>query len=171
MLKGVFVLKIHIIRQGDTLFKLAKQYGVDLEDVIKSNPQLASPDTIMPGMKIMIPTNEKQINLVMEDVNADTNQVEIKRPMEAVEDDVLPNRKMEDMPRYPINDEQEKKLNLTMKEKAEKAKEEIAYTREEGGVRELPISERPLMSPPQHRFQQKVCCHCQQPLKDKNHAF
>lgn len=57
-------MKIHIVQKGDTLWKIAKQYGVDFQELIASNPQLASPDMIMPGMKIKIPeakSNEKDV--------------------------------------------------------------------------------------------------------------
>lgn len=61
-MKGVwFDLKIHIVRKGDTLWEIAKQYGVDFEALKKSNPQLSSPDLIMPGMKIKIPSETKTV--------------------------------------------------------------------------------------------------------------
>src|SRR5690625_811821 len=61
-MRGVwFVLKIHIVRKGDTLWEIAKQYGVDFEELKKSNPQLSSPDMIMPGMKIKIPSGTKSV--------------------------------------------------------------------------------------------------------------
>src|SRR5690625_2828530 len=61
-MRGVwFVLKIHIVRKGDTLWEIAKQYGVDFEELKKTNPQLSSPDMIMPGMKIKIPSGSKSV--------------------------------------------------------------------------------------------------------------
>src|SRR5690625_4499811 len=61
-MRGVwFVLKIHIVRKGDTLWEIAKQYGVDFEELKKSNPQLSSPDMIMPGMKVKIPSGSKSV--------------------------------------------------------------------------------------------------------------
>lgn len=57
----MFILKIHIVRKGDTLFEIAKNYGVNFEDIVKLNPQLSSPDMIMPGMKIKIPSETKQV--------------------------------------------------------------------------------------------------------------
>jgi morphogenetic protein associated with SpoVID len=50
------VLKIHIVQKGDTLWKIAKKYGVDFEELKKMNSQLSNPDMIMPGMKIKVPT-------------------------------------------------------------------------------------------------------------------
>lgn len=54
-------MKIHIVQKGDTLWELSKQYGVDFEALKQANPQLASPDMIMPGMKIKIPSNSKAV--------------------------------------------------------------------------------------------------------------
>lgn len=54
-------LKIHIVQKGDTLWELAKKYGVDFEQLKAVNSHLASPDMIMPGMKIKIPTSTKQV--------------------------------------------------------------------------------------------------------------
>lgn len=49
-------MKIHIVQQGDTLWKLAKKYNVDFEQLKAVNSHLSNPDVIMPGMKIKIPT-------------------------------------------------------------------------------------------------------------------
>jgi morphogenetic protein associated with SpoVID len=49
-------VKIHIVQKGDTLWKIAKKYGVNFEELKKMNSQLSNPDMIMPGMKIKVPT-------------------------------------------------------------------------------------------------------------------
>lgn len=49
-------MKIHIVQQGDTLFDLSKKYGVPLQKLIESNPQLANPDQLNIGDKVKIPT-------------------------------------------------------------------------------------------------------------------
>ncbi|MEH7123977.1 SafA/ExsA family spore coat assembly protein [Bacillus sp. JJ1773] len=48
-------MKIHIVQKGDTLWKIAKKYGVNFEELKKLNTQLSNPDMIMPGMKIKVP--------------------------------------------------------------------------------------------------------------------
>jgi morphogenetic protein associated with SpoVID len=58
-------LKIHIVQKGDTLWELSKQYGVNFEELKQANPQLSSPDMIMPGMKIKIPSNSKAVKKEM----------------------------------------------------------------------------------------------------------
>ncbi|MDP4086979.1 MAG: SafA/ExsA family spore coat assembly protein [Bacillota bacterium] len=49
-------MKIHIVQKGDTLWKIAKKYGVNFEELKKMNSQLSNPDMIMPGMKIKVPS-------------------------------------------------------------------------------------------------------------------
>src|SRR3954447_6225719 len=49
-------VKIHIVQKGDTLWKIAKKYGVNFEELKKMNSQLSNPDMIMPGIKIKVPT-------------------------------------------------------------------------------------------------------------------
>jgi len=48
-------VKIHIVQKGDSLWKIAKKYGVNFELLKKTNSQLSNPDMLMPGMKIKIP--------------------------------------------------------------------------------------------------------------------
>ncbi|MCL6571600.1 MAG: SafA/ExsA family spore coat assembly protein [Bacillus sp. (in: Bacteria)] len=50
-------MKIHIVQKGDTLWKIAKKYGVNFEEMKKMNSQLSNPDMIMPGMKVKVPTS------------------------------------------------------------------------------------------------------------------
>ncbi|PAE24002.1 SafA/ExsA family spore coat assembly protein, partial [Bacillus sp. 7894-2] len=50
-------MKIHIVQKGDTLWKIAKKYGVNFEELKKMNTQLSNPDMIMPGMKIKVPAS------------------------------------------------------------------------------------------------------------------
>jgi morphogenetic protein associated with SpoVID len=52
---GVLLVKIHVVQQGDTLWNIAKMYGVDFETLKQLNSQLANPDQLTPGMKIKIP--------------------------------------------------------------------------------------------------------------------
>ncbi|PFK30109.1 hypothetical protein COI93_22870, partial [Bacillus cereus] len=54
-------MKIHIVQKGDTLWKIAKKYGVDFETLKKANTQLSNPDLIMPGMKIKVPSSSVHV--------------------------------------------------------------------------------------------------------------
>lgn len=45
----------YMVRPGDTLFMIARRFGVDLQDLINANPQIDDPDVIYPGQVICIP--------------------------------------------------------------------------------------------------------------------
>ncbi len=49
-----------IVKEGDTLFKIAKREGVTLEALIAANPQIKNPDLIFPGQKVFIPSKDKK---------------------------------------------------------------------------------------------------------------
>lgn len=55
-------LKIHIVKDGDTLYEIAKQYGVTLADLEKVNPEIKDTALILRGMKIKIPQITKIIH-------------------------------------------------------------------------------------------------------------
>ena len=44
-----------IVKSGDNLSKIARQYGLSVLDLIASNPQLVNPNLIRPGQEINIP--------------------------------------------------------------------------------------------------------------------
>ncbi|QNO14887.1 SafA/ExsA family spore coat assembly protein [Alkalicella caledoniensis] len=46
---------IYVVQPGDSLFKIAKKYGVSLNDLIAANPQIKDPNLIFPGQKIIVP--------------------------------------------------------------------------------------------------------------------
>ncbi|GLC88448.1 LysM peptidoglycan-binding domain-containing protein [Lysinibacillus piscis] len=48
-------MRIHIVQKGDTLWKIAKEYGISFEDLKRLNAHLANPDYIVPGMEIILP--------------------------------------------------------------------------------------------------------------------
>lgn len=54
-------MRIHIVQKGDTLWDIAKKYGVSFEEVKAMNTQLSNPDMIMPGMKIKVPQGTKPV--------------------------------------------------------------------------------------------------------------
>ncbi|MFC5529264.1 LysM peptidoglycan-binding domain-containing protein [Cohnella yongneupensis] len=58
-------MKIHMVKQGDTLYLIAKKYGVPLEDLIKANPEISNPDELAIGMKVKIHSQPKSAFEVM----------------------------------------------------------------------------------------------------------
>ncbi|QMV43824.1 LysM peptidoglycan-binding domain-containing protein [Cohnella cholangitidis] len=49
-------MKIHMVKQGDSLYSIAQKYGVTLEDIVKANPDISNPDAIEVGMKVKVPS-------------------------------------------------------------------------------------------------------------------
>ncbi|MFC7684547.1 LysM peptidoglycan-binding domain-containing protein [Ureibacillus sp. GCM10028918] len=50
-------MRIHIVQKGETLWRIAKQYGIGLDELKRLNTHLANPDYIVPGMEIFLPEN------------------------------------------------------------------------------------------------------------------
>jgi len=48
-------VQIHIVQKGETLWRIAKQYGIGLDELKSLNTHLANPDYIVPGMEIILP--------------------------------------------------------------------------------------------------------------------
>lgn len=46
-------MTIHVVREGDSLYKIAQQYGLPLQDVLREN-ELAEPDKLTPGQVVLI---------------------------------------------------------------------------------------------------------------------
>ncbi|MFM1652383.1 SafA/ExsA family spore coat assembly protein [Brevibacillus sp. B_LB10_24] len=51
-------MKIHIAQKGDTMWKIANEYGVDFQELLRTNSQLKNPDRISPGVKIKLPAKQ-----------------------------------------------------------------------------------------------------------------
>ena len=56
---GLYRVNVHIVVKGDTLWKIARQYGISFEELKKVNAHLANPDYIVPGMKIFLPKGKQ----------------------------------------------------------------------------------------------------------------
>lgn len=54
------MMRIHIVQKGDSLWRIAEQYGVDFEQLKAANDHLANENELMPGMKVYIPVMERQ---------------------------------------------------------------------------------------------------------------
>lgn len=52
-------MKIHIVKIGETLYGLAKKYGIELAKLIALNPQIVNPGEIQAGQKVRIPGTPK----------------------------------------------------------------------------------------------------------------
>lgn len=47
--------RAHTVRKGDTLWGIARQYGVGLTALIRANPQIKNPNLIYPGEEVKVP--------------------------------------------------------------------------------------------------------------------
>lgn len=47
--------RVHTVRKGDTLWGVARQYGVELAALIRANPQIKNPNLIHPGEAVRLP--------------------------------------------------------------------------------------------------------------------
>ena len=47
--------RTHTVRRGDTLWGIARQYGVELAALIRANPQIKNPNLIYPGEAVRVP--------------------------------------------------------------------------------------------------------------------
>lgn len=45
----------YVVRPGDTMFSIARQFGVSLDALIKANPQIPDPSQLRPGQIVCIP--------------------------------------------------------------------------------------------------------------------
>ena len=46
---------VHIVKQGDNLFRLYRQYSVKVHEILKANPGIDNKDIINVGQEIKIP--------------------------------------------------------------------------------------------------------------------
>lgn len=46
----------YTVRAGDTLFLIARRYGVTIQQILNANPQITNPDLIFVGQVLCIPT-------------------------------------------------------------------------------------------------------------------
>ncbi|WP_053351190.1 SafA/ExsA family spore coat assembly protein [Ornithinibacillus contaminans] len=85
-------MKIHIVQKGDILWELSKQYGVDFEQLKQANSHIASPDMIMPGMKIRIPTSAKTVKkeTALKEMQTKPKEVQIQPQVEQPYLDISP---------------------------------------------------------------------------------
>lgn len=174
-------MNIHIVQKGDTLWSISKKYGVDFEEVKRLNSQLASPDMIMPGMKIKIPatskivahekkTKEKSVksmplkplNELKEDDKHKATEFKVEKPKLTIP---KPMPVIEDI----VEEKKEKKKHPVEKKKLEsniKQPEQIQPMQEMGAA--VPIAMIPVFMPNYYPYcwpvpyqhQQMHGCHC-----------
>lgn len=114
-------MKIHIVQKGETVWEIANKYGVDFEQVKESNPQISSPDMIMPGMKLKIPSSTKKVKKdvvkptqsskeVKKEIKKETPKQVSPKPIQLINEDdkVKPKEIKMEVPSLPNKKKEEK---------------------------------------------------------------
>ena len=52
---GAGVGRVYTVKRGDTLWGIARRYGVTLSSLIAANPQIKNPNLIYPGNEVRLP--------------------------------------------------------------------------------------------------------------------
>lgn len=95
-MKGGRHVHVHVVQKGDTLWKIARQYGVSFDEVKRMNAHLANPDYIVPGMKIFVPEKAAKMQEKTEHPFYDG------RPVKSLKEEVvLPSKKTITQPTPP----------------------------------------------------------------------
>lgn len=47
--------RLYFVKSGDTFFNIAQRYALNLDSLIKANPQIKNPDYLVPGMQLYLP--------------------------------------------------------------------------------------------------------------------
>ena len=50
----------YTVAKGDSLWMIAKKFGISLEDLIKANPQIKDPNKIYEGNRVRIPLGQDE---------------------------------------------------------------------------------------------------------------
>jgi len=153
MEKGVCSsLRIHIVQKGEILANIAEKYGVQFDELQQANPQLSSPDMLLPGMKIKIPGEVKTVRTVSEQKSSEEKiERSVKETMKEHDKDVLKantaDRPLEDaiIPDEKIMSSdilKEKEQQVQPKLRVGKAKETSEKESEQQAVRMQPTAEQ-----------------------------
>ncbi|WP_018764372.1 SafA/ExsA family spore coat assembly protein, partial [Bacillus sp. 105MF] len=150
-------MKIHIVQKGDTLWKIAKKYGVDFETLKKANTQLTNPDLIMPGMKIKVPSSSVHVKKNMGAGSAPPKEYvkEVQQKEFAATPTPLGIEDEEEAPYQSAPITQQPAMQQTQKEMQMKPQKEMPIQKEKPIQKEVPIQkekpiqkEVPIQKPP-----------------------
>ena len=163
-------MKIHIVQKGDTLWKLAKKYGVSFDELKKLNSQLSNPDLLMPGMKLKIPGNtlgsiKKEMGTPQVTYQSKESQIQ---PIQMKEQQIQQQPVMKEQQKYqapikeqqkyqaPIKEQQKyqqpaiKEYQLPIKEKQLPVKEK------QMPIKEMPVKEKQIVVPKEVQVPKQV---------------
>ncbi|MBT2672019.1 SafA/ExsA family spore coat assembly protein, partial [Streptomyces sp. ISL-14] len=152
-------MKIHIVQKGDTLWKLAKKYGVSFEELKKVNAQLSNPDMMMPGMKIKIPgtsgavikeTGKPNVNIQPGMKESQIQQFQ-PQPAPKKEQQIMQKPAVKEQPKFQLPVKEQPKFQQPVKEQP-KFQQPI----KEQPIIQKPVKEQKIVPQPGKKEQQIV---------------
>ena len=83
LILGVLVLSVyadttHTVEKGDSMWKIAVQYRVGLDEIKRANPQIKNPDPIYPGQQINIPAIDSSVIAYEKEVVRLVNEIRVQ---------------------------------------------------------------------------------------------
>jgi morphogenetic protein associated with SpoVID len=82
-------MKIHIAREGETLWDIAQKYNIPLERLQEWNADLADTEKLKKGEKIRIPTGKIPLAVSRQDTRGTTGPSEVKESPKGEEEELL----------------------------------------------------------------------------------
>ncbi|MED3625590.1 SafA/ExsA family spore coat assembly protein [Neobacillus thermocopriae] len=172
-------MKIHIVQKGDTLWKIAKKYGVNFEELKKMNTQLSNPDMIMPGMKIKIPTSggsiKKESHVGTNPGAGGKKEIPLSEYFKAKEKPVkeVPTKEapikmapIKEAPKKEVPIKELPKKEMPMKEEPKKEAPKKEMPMKEEPKKEVPIKEMPTKEVPAKEVPKKEAPIKETPSKE-----
>lgn len=69
----------HVVKSGDTMWKIAVKYQVGVQEIIDANPQITNPNLIYPNQKLNIPIQDTSTEQeILKLVNAERSKAGVK---------------------------------------------------------------------------------------------
>lgn len=143
-------MKIHIVQKGDTLWDIAEKHHVDFDELQEVNSHLSSPDMLMPGMKVMIPSTSQKLTKEEKDKDLTIKPLKIKEDDHQVKKDVsfsqpeLASMKLPVMPsEQKVKEKSTQKQSL--KEKLYNEKDTNMYPQAQMSYEEQPNHQYPVV--------------------------
>ncbi|MGG4157009.1 SafA/ExsA family spore coat assembly protein, partial [Peribacillus muralis] len=150
-------MKIHIVQKGDTLWKLAKKYGVSFEELKKVNAQLSNPDMMMPGMKIKIPGTTGAVlkETIKPNIHMGVKESQIQpypaQPTPMKEQQMMQKPPVKEQPKYQQPIKEQPKYQAPIKEHPkyqQPIKEQPKY---QAPIKEQPKYQQPIKEQPKYQ--------------------
>lgn len=142
----------HVVKQGDTLWKLSKQWGIPLQTMIDANPQLKNPSILMTGQVINIP----KVN--------EHGQMEMTASQLNVQQQSLPPNKKNTA---PITVQEEENIEPLQEEEKEELKEEIKEAVEEAVNKSSHKSPEKINKPIQESLEDGIVENIKENIKEQ----